>query len=312
MRSWSHSSHGCRLCSTHRYLSNSIRGLEGVEAYIEQLRAEKPDVQWKVRCYHYELPWWLGPFVAIADLTRRKGGASSAGGVDDYDEQNRLSSSWCSRRVVTKQSSAAYQFSHCEDKTIAGVWKPAPVADWEPPPFTKLLLSVLLVLPDSKARDDYMKQQSQFVTDHGQGDHYAEFSTSIHVNGFKPRLLAVRPASRKVFAQQRVVYWICTLLGLTVPFRMWFSDNCDEIRVTVVKELLPSGSTPPASPTDAQKRGNYKSWFISSSPSTAQDDTITFRSMMQGLRLYTNKEAEKEQPMTEIGADSTNTTPNDC
>jgi TMEM151 family len=172
-------------------------------------------------------------------------------------------------------------------------------------------LSVLLVLPDSKAREDYMKQQSQFVTDHGQGDHYAEFSTSIHVNGFKPRLLAVRPASRKVFVQQRIVFWICTLIGLTVPFRMWFSDNCDEIRVTVVKELLPSGSTPPVSPTDALKRGNYKSWFMSSSSSTPHDDNITFRSMMQGLRLYSMKEAEMEHAKTDVAEDTAGTPSDD-
>lgn len=47
-----------------------------------------------------------------------------------------------------------------------------------PAPFSKIVLSKLLILPNAKAREDYFKQQSTFVTKEGSDD-YTEFSTSI-------------------------------------------------------------------------------------------------------------------------------------
>jgi hypothetical protein len=132
-----------------------------------------------------------------------------------------------------------------------------------------------------------MNQQGAFVTDHSH-DRYAEFSTNIQLQGFKPRMLAVRPDSHGLILRQRLAFWICTLLGLTVPYRLWFSDRCDEIRVTVVKEIVPTGSTLSSDPL---QRKDYRSWFMTTSPSTPQDDSRTFRSMMQGLSLYALKEA---------------------
>lgn len=66
----------------------------------------------------------------------------------------------------------------CEDKTIAGVWRRAEATAANPAPFSKIVLSKLLVLPNTKAREDYFKQQSNFVTREG-SDEYTEFSTSI-------------------------------------------------------------------------------------------------------------------------------------
>ena len=69
-------------------------------------------------------------------------------------------------------------FSSCEDKTIAGVWRRAEATAANPAPFSKIVLSKLLILPNTKAREDYFKQQSSFVTREGR-DEYTEFSTSI-------------------------------------------------------------------------------------------------------------------------------------
>ena len=68
--------------------------------------------------------------------------------------------------------------SSCEDKTIAGVWRRAEATSPEPAPFSKIVLSKLLILPNTKARQDYFRQQSDFVTSQGSDD-YTEFSTSI-------------------------------------------------------------------------------------------------------------------------------------
>ena len=72
-----------------------------------------------------------------------------------------------------------------------------------------------------------------------------EFSTTIEVDGFRLKLLAVRPVrhirgskrmipSAALFRQH--VYVLFTLLGLSLPYRIWFARHCDKIRVTVVKE----------------------------------------------------------------------------
>lgn len=66
----------------------------------------------------------------------------------------------------------------CVDDTVAGIWARAKAAT-RPPPFTKILLSKLLLLSDRKTRMDYFRQQAEFFKAEGQKDEYAEFSTSI-------------------------------------------------------------------------------------------------------------------------------------
>lgn len=41
------------------------------------------------------------------------------------------------------------------------------------------MLSKLLVLNDSQTREEYFRQQAEFVTEHGRGDEFTEFSTDI-------------------------------------------------------------------------------------------------------------------------------------
>jgi hypothetical protein len=69
--------------------------------------------------------------------------------------------------------------SSCLDSTIAGVWKKAEAMTSGAAPFTKIVLTKLLVLSNQPSREDYFKQQSEFVTQHGRGDEFVEFSTDI-------------------------------------------------------------------------------------------------------------------------------------
>lgn len=57
-------------CSTRRYLSNAISSPKEVEEYIEKLRHEAPVVTWKVRCFHYERPYWLSPLKSAQAVLR--------------------------------------------------------------------------------------------------------------------------------------------------------------------------------------------------------------------------------------------------
>jgi hypothetical protein len=62
---------------------------------------------------------------------------------------------------------------------MAGVWKRAAATSTSTAPFTKIALTKLLVLSNQKSREDYFRQQSEFVTVHGRGDEFVEFSTDI-------------------------------------------------------------------------------------------------------------------------------------
>lgn len=150
------------------------------------------------------------------------------------------------RKTVSVIGTEKFKYRFCVDKTVAGVTKRAMVSSSGESRFAKILFSKVLVLSDSKTRQDYLTQQSNFVTKQGTGHDHAEFSTSIDLPGFRRRVLAVQPA--KGFGLTRLLrlesYWIFTLLGLTVPFRNWFSANCDVLRVAIVKEVM---ANPPSS-----------------------------------------------------------------
>lgn len=89
-------------------------------------------------------------------------------------------------------------------------------------------------------------------------------------------MLAVRPVegvpSTKLFRLH--LYWMFTLIGLTVPFRVWFARHCDELRVTVAKE------------TSTGKPSSSWSWLSKSSPDPSTESNERFKAMMRDLALY--------------------------
>ena len=107
--------------------------------------------------------------------------------------------------------------------------------------------------------------------------------------GFKRRMLAIRPVegvpSAKLFRLH--TFWFFTMVGLSLPYRLWFARHCDYLRVTTVKETY--ADLPAAS-------GSFSSWFTYKSASQPQqpiaDDAVTgaFRQQMQSLLLYSKDE----------------------
>ena len=263
-------------CNTRRYLANAISSPDEVEEFIERLRHERPAVTWKVRCYHHERRAWASLLLPHPVL-RKLFGQDDSGNHNSMSDM--LAPSWLTKKVVKHVAEANYIYKSCMDNTIAGLWKRA-TASVIPPPFTKIVLSKLLILGNDKARQDYFQQQATFVTMEGQADEFAEFSTNISLQGFKPQLLAVRNVdgvqSARLFRLH--MFWIFTVFGLTLPFRIWFSRHCDELRVTVAKETFAD----PQSPVS-------KSWFGKSSASPLNDASHSdpdFRLAMQILSLY--------------------------
>lgn len=66
-----------------------------------------------------------------------------------------------------------------KDNTVMGVWERAK-ASTIISPFTKISFTKMLVLSDTKAREDYFSQQANFVSTEGHWDDHAEFSTTIN------------------------------------------------------------------------------------------------------------------------------------
>ena len=274
-------------CSTRCFLANAVSSATELDSYIDRLKQELPVVTWKVQTFHYELcrllavPRMIRSFLRKFKNSRRlqKEGSVTSGldsamdatsasespskPLSDLELSPRRSNRHTSpvllltRKVVTNEVSVTYRYTSCVDKTTTGVWSRALVMDNDTSaPFRKISLSKVLVLADKRSREDYFRQQSEFVTRYGREDEFAEFSTSIEVAGYRPRLWVSQndghSASHR-FARLSV-FWAFTCIGWTVPYRIWFKRHCDFLRVTVVKETTSEEITP---------NGYLRNWFPS-------------------------------------------------
>jgi hypothetical protein len=181
------------------------------------------------------------------------------------------------------------------DHSIVGLWKRAPISLLSPSstksPFTKVSFSKMLVLADEKIREEYFSQQAKFISLEGRKDEQAEYSTTIEIMGLTSnntnKVLVVRDADKYKWFHNLYMFWFVTLLGFTVPFRIWFSRHCDDVRVTLIKEI--------SSNVTASKSIGLPSWGSFLSKSKA-DGNITaaqlelrreqFRQAMRTLDLY--------------------------
>lgn len=96
-------------------------------------------------------------------------------------------------------------------------------------------------------------------------------------------MLAIRPVegtkSSKLFRLN--TFWLFTLLGMSLPYRIWFSRHCEQLRVTVVKETY----------AEPVPKSTFSSWFTAKSttppaPSTNVTSKGVFREQMQSMLLY--------------------------
>ena len=99
---------------------------------------------------------------------------------------------------------------------------------------TKLTFSKILVFQNSLTRAEYFAQQQSFISDESTSDVHYDFSSSISVPSFSPKVLAVRS---RTFGVGLTHFWILTLLGAGVPYRKWLAGWSDELYVQIVKEV---------------------------------------------------------------------------
>ena len=110
-------------CSTRRYLANAITSTSEVEEFIEKLRNEPPVVTWKVRCFHYEKPYWLSPVKAAQAVLKvlHRGSAKTQLANSEITDAKELPpvlqketdnvSGPFRRKVISHQATANYTFS---------------------------------------------------------------------------------------------------------------------------------------------------------------------------------------------------------
>ena len=278
------------LCSTRQYLSNPVHDLDD---YLDSLKRVHPVVEWKVRSYAFQRRAWTAPIQFLRQLGRNETNTTEL--EDDSVDVLQNHSPWLYRKKV-QVTKGKYHFGSCIDQTVVGTWKRSVLRngsgnnnntrnqDGMTNLFSKIRLTKLLVLPSAKARADYFQQQGKFVADaiaatavsssnttSTSSGVLSEFSTNIYIPGYRPKVLAAvgsilrsttetnSTAPEQQIAFRLSFFWIFTLLGLTVPYRLWFDRRCDEFRVSVIKETFPDTTS--------------SSWFSSWKTSAGSDTT---------------------------------------
>jgi len=233
-------------CSTRKFLNHKLTSPEAAESCLEMMKDQKPSIKWNIRCYHYEKRKLLCALLMIdlwqylhkLILCKKKYEDKDDDEEGQQTIQTELRPSMLTKKVVTHESSMFYKFDSWEDETIGAIWKLGSfVTTSNISAFTKISMHKLILFADSKTRSNFFAQQSKFIISEGQKDMFAEISTKVDVEGYKPKLLVVKQTQGilpKIFSIQ--FYWIFTLLLLTVPFRIKFARHCDELHITLAKE----------------------------------------------------------------------------
>lgn len=276
---------------------------------------------------------------ATTATAKESSSSSSSSAVMFADPPTTLS--WMAKKVVTHEAVGTYKFGNWADYTLASTWKRARSSHSngvDSAPFSKVTLSKLLVLKDKATREEYFAQQAAFVMMEGRRDVRAEFATSIDVEGFRSKLLAVRPvilhhraastttssssSKKQLFSAANIffrqhIYLVVTLLGLSLPYRIWFAKHCDEIRVTVVKETCiedsRSSTTTTSETSDKSIDKSSSSWFPttwgfgwgSSSVTDSVRAQELFRKSMSALSLYGSSSSPSDEEATAAATTTT-------
>lgn len=116
------------------------------------------------------------------------------------------------------------------------------------------------------------------------------------MKGYREKALAVRPTNgvQKLFDVR--YFWLFTIMGLTVPYRIRFGKHCDELRVAVVKETSAVNKKSfDKSSTDQKSTwlSTPRSWFGGNDNIAQEDRGEKFKKHMQEISLYQGNRAGK-------------------
>ncbi|CAJ1946103.1 unnamed protein product, partial [Cylindrotheca closterium] len=158
-------------------------------------------------------------------------------------------------KIVTHRASGEYSFDRCKDETdtrsLSRILTGGGNTDTKdddstqaqrssmPKQFTKITLDKLLLFVNDEMYHDFMDQESRFRQLHQHRDIHHTFSSRLEVDGYLPKVLVVNHSlgGAGTGLIKNLWYWIFTCFGLTVPYRIWFSQHCSNTEVTITKEV---------------------------------------------------------------------------
>ena len=181
---------------TSAYLRN-ICGENEIQDRVQQMRLQRPELQFTAECYHYE---------------ERGSG----------DNKTKV-------RVVSHRAQEQYVFAGWEDRTAA-------VEGLHEVQMTKLHLGKQLDFSTPAAQSRYETGFKEFC-DGNKTDTHQDFRKVFNVGGFKERMLCVSNGFRTPWMATRAAYALASAMLLNAPYRVWFDLNTGIIRHTVVKRI---------------------------------------------------------------------------
>jgi len=106
--------------------------------------------------------------------------------------------------------------------------------------FVKTSISKLFVFTNPTIASRYLSEEANFITREGRYDSHYFFERRLDLGGvdsFLHKLLVVRTGLSDVVFASQVWFWIVSLVGLTVPFRIWFSNHCHQTELSLTKTI---------------------------------------------------------------------------
>jgi hypothetical protein len=203
----------CGLCSTRKYLSNSLSPSEWTD-YMAQLKEAEPEILWVVRCYHYR---HVRRRSSNGRTTTHRQKVVTHTAREIFDVGNR--DNW---RDVTSTDTAERAMQSGGDDSAT---------------FLRATLAKLFVFTNPSVGERYFVQEALFKQREGRRDVHSEFSRYIRLDNFRHKVLVVRTGLSDVAFASKLWFWVTSCLGLTVPYRIWFSRHCQPTELTVTKEI---------------------------------------------------------------------------
>ncbi len=212
-------------CSTRRYLSD-IRDEAGTDAYIDRLTKGAPSLWFESESYHRN-----------SDNEKK---VTHRGRWEVYMKDWKDGSA-----LALALSLLILKKKHPRLVSLKWQWRRSQR------PLVKIKLAKALLFRNQKSADIYYEQLA-FFTERTKGeDKHHEVTPRFAVDGNHcdhlftavqgPRWsgqVQSRGASFLISAfANPVAFWVATLLGLTLPYRMWFESQCGCETLTVVKVI---------------------------------------------------------------------------
>jgi len=224
----------CHLCSTRKYLSNRFSPSEWND-YVKQLTSTQaePKIVWRGECYHYQTTVQTrrqGIYKTTRTTSRTKivtHIASKTFEVKNWNDGTLLNTvEQAIQMGGTKNGNSSERLTSFSDSRYT--------ADCT---FLMTTLSKLFVFTNPGILERYFLEETLFKEQERQRDRYFDFTRKIYIPNFRHKILVVRTGLSDVAFASQLWFWIASLMGMTVPFRIWFSRHCQLAELTVTKEI---------------------------------------------------------------------------